>query len=197
MRHPREGETHIAFVAYRDSRQRKDGTVTHFVRWVDPATKKQRTQKVASEDDANFLVTVLNAHGNDVDAALNSAKDHYKGIYTVTRMIEDHIALLTNAKGYTIRRYKSNHKCRVADTLGTLDATKVEYRDIVQWMKGMEAKGLASKTIAITTASYPRSSTRWSETSVDLTTRARKLRRPKVKTLRKRRPSSPKRSGDW
>lgn len=76
-------------MAYRDSRQRKDGTVTHYVRWVDPATKKQRTQKVASEEDANFLLTVLNAHANDVDAALNSARDHYKGIYTVTRMIED------------------------------------------------------------------------------------------------------------
>lgn len=79
---------------------------------------------------------------------MSSARDHYKGIYSVTRMIEDHIALLTNATGYTIRRYKSNHKCHVADTLGTLDATKVEYRDIVQWMKGIEAKGLASKTIA-------------------------------------------------
>lgn len=99
-------------MAYRDSRQRKDGTVTHYVRWVDPATKKQRTQKVASEEDANFLLTVLNAHANDVDAALNSARDHYKGIYTVTRMIEDHIALLTNANGYTIRRYKGRPHIR-------------------------------------------------------------------------------------
>lgn len=148
MRHLHGAETHSAFVAYRDSRQRKDGTVTHYVRWVDPATKKQRTQKVASEEDAKFLVTVLNAHANDADAALSSARDHYKGIYSVTRMIEDHIALLTNANGYTIRRYKSNHKCHIADALGTLDASKVEYRDIVRWMQGMEAKGLASKTTA-------------------------------------------------
>lgn len=67
---------------------------------------------MASEEDANFLLTVLNAHANDVDAALNSARDHYKGIYTVTRMIEDHIALLTNANGYTIRRYKGRPHIR-------------------------------------------------------------------------------------
>lgn len=29
-----------------------------------------------------------------------------------------------------------------------MDATKVEYRDIVTWIKGMQSKGLSSKTIA-------------------------------------------------
>jgi integrase len=38
-------------------------------------------------------------------------------------------------------------RCHIADGLGTLDATKVEYRDIVAWVKSMQAKGLAPKTI--------------------------------------------------
>ena len=46
-------------------------------------------------------------------------------------MIEDHIGLLTSANGYTIRRYKGNLKCHIAETLGQMDAAEVEYRDIV------------------------------------------------------------------
>ncbi|RAX45738.1 hypothetical protein DQ354_07560 [Arthrobacter sp. AQ5-06] len=74
---------------------------------MDPESKDQITQRVDSAQDANFLVTVLKAHANDVGAALNSARDHFKGIYTVTRMIEDHIALRTGVNGYTLRRYKA------------------------------------------------------------------------------------------
>lgn len=62
-------------------------------------------------------------------------------------MVESHISLLM-VGGYTIRRYKGMLRCHIADGLGTLDATKVEYRDIVAWVKGMQAKGLAPKTIA-------------------------------------------------
>lgn len=122
--------------------------MAHYVRWVDPESKKQMTQKMDSEESANFLLTVLNAHGNDVGAALTNAKDYYGGVYSVSRMIEDHIALLTGVNGYTVRRCKANLKCHIADNLGMMDATKVEYRDIVTWIKGMQSKGLSSKTIA-------------------------------------------------
>ncbi|GAA4054360.1 hypothetical protein GCM10023063_48710 [Arthrobacter methylotrophus] len=101
-----------------------------------------------SEESAKFLLTVLLAHGSNVGAALDSATDYFKGKYTVTRMIEDHIGLLTSANGYTVRRYKGNLKCHIAATLGQMDATEVEYRDIVAWIKGMQSKGLTSKTIA-------------------------------------------------
>jgi len=61
-------------------------------------------------------------------------------------MIENHISLLT-VGGYTIRRYRGMLRGHIADGLGTLDATKVEYRDIVAWVKNMQAKGLEPKTI--------------------------------------------------
>jgi hypothetical protein len=52
-------------------------------------------QKMPSEDSANLLLTVLKAHANDIDSALESVKAHYRGVYTVSRMIENHISLLT------------------------------------------------------------------------------------------------------
>jgi site-specific recombinase XerD len=145
----RKGDRSIVIVvAYIEARKRKDGSTTHYVRWVDPGTKATLTQKMDSEESAKFLLTVLRAHGNNVDAALANAIDHFSGVYTVSRMIEDHIGLLTSANGYTIRRYKGNLKCHIAETLGQMDAAEVEYRDIVAWIKSMQAKGLTSKTIA-------------------------------------------------
>ncbi|MDQ0732178.1 hypothetical protein [Arthrobacter sp. B1I2] len=60
------------------------------------------SQMMDSKESAELLRTVLNAHGNNVDAALKTAKDHFSGIYTVTRMIEDHIDLSPSVNGYTI-----------------------------------------------------------------------------------------------
>ena len=50
-----------------------------------------------SKESAELLLNVLKAHGSDVDAASRSAKDHFDGIYTVSRMIQDHVELLTDA----------------------------------------------------------------------------------------------------
>jgi hypothetical protein len=47
-----------------------------------------------SKENAELLLSVLRAHGNNVDAALKSAKDYLGGVYTVSRMVEDHIDLL-------------------------------------------------------------------------------------------------------
>lgn len=131
-----------------EARKRKNGSVTYYVRWIDPDTKQRMTQKMDCKESAEFLLTVLHAHGGDVGRALDAAQDYFTGVYTVTRMIEDHIGLLTSANGYTVRRYKANLKNHIAPTLGTSDAAGVEYRDIVSWIKGMQAKGLSSKTIA-------------------------------------------------
>lgn len=70
------------------------------------------TQKVESKESAELLLTVLKAHGSDVDAALNSVKDHFNGTYTVSRITEDHINLLTDANGYTVRSYRGNVRCK-------------------------------------------------------------------------------------
>lgn len=131
-----------------ERRKRKDGSVALYVRWIDPDTKKRMTQRVGDEESARFLLTVLTAHESRVGDALESAQNYFRGVYTVTRMIEDHIELLTDADGYTVRRYKGNLRCHIADGLGQMDATEVEYRDIAKWIKSMQAKGLASKTIA-------------------------------------------------
>ena len=63
-------------------------------------------------------------------------------------MVEDHIGLLTGVNGYTVRRYRGNLRNHLMDGLGTLDASKAGYRDVVEWVQSMQAKGLGAKTIA-------------------------------------------------
>lgn len=140
-----------------EGRKRKNGSVTYYVRWIDPDTKQGVAQMMPSKEDAELLLSVLKAHANDIDSALESVKAHYRGIYTVSRMIENHVSLLT-VGGSTIRRYRGMLDCHIADGLGTMDATKVEYRDIVAWVKSMRAKGLAPKTIK--NGCRPRTTTR-------------------------------------
>ena len=89
-----------------------------------------------SEDGANLLLTDLKSHANNIDSALESVQAHYRGVNTASRMIENHISLLM-AGGYTIRRYPGMLRCHIDGCLGTLDATKVEYKDIVAWVKGL------------------------------------------------------------
>lgn len=84
-----------------------------------------------SEENAKLLTIVLKASGNNVDAALETVKAHYRGVYSVSRMVKNHISEVT-AGGYTIRRYRGMLlRSHIDNSLGTLDATTVEYRDMV------------------------------------------------------------------
>lgn len=57
-----------------EKRQRQNGSVTYYARWVHPASKSRMTQKMELKESAELLPTVLKAHGSDVDAALKSAQ---------------------------------------------------------------------------------------------------------------------------
>lgn len=80
-----------------EERPRKKGSVTYYVRWIDLEFRTRMSLKVDLKVNAQVLCTVLNAHGNNADAALKTTQHHFSGVYTVTRMIEDHIDLLTLA----------------------------------------------------------------------------------------------------
>ena len=57
-------------------RKRKNGSVTYYIRCIDPDSTSRMTQKMDSKESAELLLTVLKARGSDVDAALKSTKDH-------------------------------------------------------------------------------------------------------------------------
>lgn len=137
-------------MAYVEPRTRTNGPTVFYIRWADSKTGRKLSQKFRQdqEADARFLLTVLKAHESDTEAALTSARAHYGRIYTVSTMVDEHIGLLTGVTGYTVRRYRGDLRNHLTNGLGTLDASKVGYRDVVEWVQSMQAKGLKAKTIA-------------------------------------------------
>lgn len=80
-------------------------------------------------------------------SALDSAKDYFQGRYTGVRMIEDHIGLLTDANGYTAGAARATSNVMLLPLWASWTPLRWN-RDIVAWIKGVQAKGLLSKTIA-------------------------------------------------
>lgn len=66
----------------------------------------------------------------------------------VSRMLLEHIAILTDADGYTVRRYEGYVRNHFNGNPGDRGAAEVEYRDIMLWVRMMKDKGLKPKTIA-------------------------------------------------
>jgi site-specific recombinase XerC len=119
-----------------------------YVRWRDKQTGEALSQKFDDEADARFLLTVLKAHDSDTDAAHRSAAEFYAETFTVSKMVSEHIELLTRVNGYTRQRYKGNLKNHLTDGLGSADAHLVGYAEVSSWVQGMKSKGLSPKTIA-------------------------------------------------
>jgi hypothetical protein len=129
-----------------ESRERKNGKIAHYAISIDWSSGKRMSQIFEGKNDAQFLLNVLNAHKSDTDAALQSARQADGDAYTVEKMFSDHVGLLTTANGCTIAtRVMSGTRLR---GLGQLDAAKVGYAEIVEWIQSMQAKNLAAKTIA-------------------------------------------------
>ncbi|MHA7274870.1 tyrosine-type recombinase/integrase [Arthrobacter sp. TMT4-20] len=131
-----------------EERPRKDGSTAYLVRWVDKKTRKRKTQRFDDAKDAQLMLGVLEAHGLDTTKALESTRAHLAGAYTVSKMVEDHIDLRTNANGYTILRYRGQLTNHLAPTIGRMNVAEVDYRDVVGWVKAMADAGSAPKTIA-------------------------------------------------
>lgn len=135
-------------MAYLEPRTRKNGMTAFYVRWRDKQTGEALSQKFDDEADARFLLTVLKAHDSDTDAAHRSAAEFYAETFTVSKMVSEHIELLTRVNGYTRQRYKGNLKNHLTDGLGSADAHLVGYAEVSSWVQGMKSKGLSPKTIA-------------------------------------------------
>ena len=74
-RHPPDRPPH-GFVAYIEDRERKDGSVTYYVRWIDPDTRQRMWQKMDSADSANFETTPSGQHVVKVVRAWTRDKDN-------------------------------------------------------------------------------------------------------------------------
>jgi hypothetical protein len=117
---------HSSCMAYIEPRKRKNRATAFYVRWKDAHTGAAMHHKSDSHDDAKFLLTVLKAH-DDLDKAHAAVVHDYGGKHTVSKMVPEHIPILTSADGYTASRYEGYVKKPLDGALGGRAAAGVEY----------------------------------------------------------------------
>lgn len=126
-------------------RVRKDGTATFQVMWRDRDSGKQEGITFANEGDAVALKRLLDANGNAFSVAqpmLQSAS----GV-TVAEVVREHIDLMIKPTPHTIATYRTMLELHIRESLGAMPVASLDYRHLTAWVKGMQAKGLAPKTI--------------------------------------------------
>ncbi|WP_162252850.1 tyrosine-type recombinase/integrase [Arthrobacter sp. Soil782] len=131
-----------------EKRHRKNGETAFILRWMDKQTRERKSHKFDNEHDARRMLLVLEAHAHDTERAVENVRKHYEAVYTVSDMVEDHIELLTDANGYTVHKYSAMQRNHIDSTIGSASAVEADYRDVVRWVKELQRKGLAPKTIA-------------------------------------------------
>jgi integrase len=127
-------------------RVRKDGSVYHQVLWRDPDHRTQHSETFDVLTDAKIFQRALNANGQSFEMA-TSILASAQAQHTVAGVIREHIDMLMKPGERTIRAYNHMLEDHITDTIGGIAVAELDYRHLTHWVKTMQGKGLAPKTI--------------------------------------------------
>ena len=128
-------------------RLRKDGSATWQVMFRNVDTGKQEGITYHLEADANRMRNLLEANGHSyriAEAAIDAAESRSR---TVADVVQEHIDLLIKPGPQTIHNYRAMLEHHIKDSLGAAAVNSIDYRHITEWIRGLQRKGLAPKTI--------------------------------------------------
>lgn len=127
---------------------RKSGA-TYTLKWRDPqSSRNMDTLTFDDEREAQMWKRLLDANGQTFSRAEATYEDARVGGPSVHDMILTHIDQLTRVGPYQLARYKGAVRDHFSADLGQRKTAGVTYDDVVRWIKYMQGKGLAAKTIA-------------------------------------------------
>jgi integrase len=127
---------------------RKTGT-TYTLKWRDPdSDRNMDTLTFGTKTEAELWKRLLDANGQSFARADATYEDSKVGGPTVHDMILTHVDQLTAVGPYQIERYKGAVRDHFSTDLGSRKTAGISHDDVVRWIKYMEGKGLAAKTIA-------------------------------------------------
>jgi len=129
-------------------RPRKRGPSSWQLKWRDPVTRKAESETFASRDEAELWKRLLDANGQSFQAAEKMYANAKLEGPTVVEALERHINQLVDVTPYTIKRYRAAVTNHFNGPLGELKVTGLTHGDIVDWIRWMQGRGKAPKTIA-------------------------------------------------
>lgn len=129
--------------------ERTVGTKTRFLVRYRDAERKQRARTFVTRDAAERWLVVLEAAGPEAaDAIRMKGQASGPGEITVAKWVANHIDSLTGITDGTRSDYRVYLKRDIAGTpMGALPLSSLTREAVERWVNGMEAKGLAGKSI--------------------------------------------------
>jgi len=129
---------------------KKNGSLTYYVLWRDPSTRKQTSLPFSDLEKAEALRDLLNAHGQSLAAVEESlAKSAPRDVPTIDSIFEAHLERLTKPNDATISDYRRLYRNRIGKHR---EMTIEEFTEDVAaaWVKDL-LKTHSRKTVANTT----------------------------------------------
>ncbi|MEO7127089.1 MAG: site-specific integrase [Nakamurella sp.] len=130
------------------TRRRSDGSVSYAVLFRENGSGKQTSLTYDDKSEAERMRRVIDANGGDLGAALAVMAASKRHSPTVATVVSEHIDLLTGVSPGQVTRYRSQLRMHLSGVLGSTPIEAVGLRQIAGWIREMQAKGLAPKTIA-------------------------------------------------
>lgn len=129
-------------------RRRSDGTRAFAVLWRDPDTGRQTSLTYDDLRDATVARQLIEAAGGHALEAARIAEGIRKTGPCVDDVISEHIDLLTSVGPDTRKHYRGQLEAHISPSLGPYPVAALTYRHIAGWVREMDEKGLAPKTIS-------------------------------------------------
>lgn len=130
-------------------RKRSDGTTVWAVLWRDRDTNKQTSMQFADEAEAKNFKRIIEANNGSLTTADQALVNASVDGPTVSEIVARHIQHVTGTTEYTIKRYGDYLRLHIGTSeLGKTKARAATGADVRRWIKWMEVRGKAPKTIA-------------------------------------------------
>jgi len=128
------------------TRKRANGSEYHTVGWRD-SEGKQCGRSFDTTAEAELFKAALELNNNSEAIADATVYAHLQGALTVTAVITEHIDLLVKPTSQTIRNYRNMLDDHIAPTIGGVSVNMLDLRHLTSWVRAMQDKQLAPKTI--------------------------------------------------
>lgn len=129
------------------ARARWDGTTAYSVRWRNYQTGRQHRLTVCSEQEARSLARCLNDNGQTPESPPPAARLGKPSVPTIADVVQEHIDLLVRPSTGTIGTYRRILDLHIRNTIGNIPVNEFGYREVMHWIKGLSAEGVAPKSI--------------------------------------------------
>lgn len=128
------------------TRTRADGSQSFTLQWREGG--KQCGETFDDLPTAEMWKKLLDANGNSFAAAERVAGINQEDGPTVTEAMTSHVDQLVGTTPYTLKRYREAIRLHFSGPLGHMKVKAVTYDSIIDWIRWMQARDLAPKSIA-------------------------------------------------